>query len=529
MLHDAFLIARLKARETRTTACRWFHIAGTDPSRDRSFSLRMYQIYVSVMVAAALAAIWLAAIAQVEVIAASFSVGAAEAVVRGLGLAAAVLFGVSCFKALRGGPFSFSDADVALLLTGPIRLQLVLVAELVPDVAKTALVGALVGFAAGVGCATAGLAVDPYAMAVNASLLLASVSGASWVVAASRIRRCGAGSDDGRTGKPPLLFDRRRVRVVFVLTIVVVSLAGVACAPLMPSEAVLRCVSWQTAPLVADVLAAEVALVFALGSRADAAALAQESLLSIEAPSIGLMACGGDAALLDEVRAASRRRKVSARVPLGRLPQTRGSAAIVARAGLSLRRQREGWSSLFLVGAFLAPVGAYALMEGAVASGLLLLWLAMPQLCIRDMREIARCFRDDLRLRCVRDRLPLATAAIFALDVLPFLAVVLSIQAVLAIASFSLAIALGTSIATALPVMICLTVLLTVGLTLCCAFDAVRMPFGARREVGCEWAAFAFAGATAAAAMIGLPPLLLAAFVAALDVALAAGIARVLR
>lgn len=201
----------------------------------------MYQIYVSVMVAAALAAIWLAAIAQVEVIAASFSVGAAEEVVRGLGLAAAVLFGVSCFKALRGGPFSFSDADVALLLTGPIRLQLVLVAELVPDVAKTALVGALVGFA-----------------------------------------------------------------------------AGVACAPLMPSKAVLRCVSWQTAPLVADVLAAEVALVFALGSRADAAALAQESLLSIEAPSIGLMACGGDAALLDEVRVASRRRKVSARVPLGR-------------------------------------------------------------------------------------------------------------------------------------------------------------------------------------------------------------------
>lgn len=83
--------------------------------------------------------------------------------------------------------------------------------------------------------------------------------------------------------------------------------------------------------------------------------------------------------------------------------------------------------------------------------------------------------------------------------------------------------------AAALPTLICLTVLLTVGLTLCCAFDAVRMPFGARREVGCEWAAFAFAGATAAAAMIGLPPLLLAAFVAALDVALAAGIARVLR
>lgn len=92
-----------------------------------------------------------------------------------------------------------------------------------------------------------------------------------------------------------------------------------------------------------------------------------------------------------------------------------------------------------------------------------------------------------------------------------------------------LAIVSGMSLAAALPTLICLTVLLTVGLTLCCAFDAVRMPFGARREVGCEWAAFAFAGATAAAAMIGLPPLLLAAFVAALDVALAAGIARVLR
>lgn len=529
MIHDAFLIAGLKARKSRTAVCRWFHIAGTDPSRDRSFSLRMYQIYVSVMVAAALAAIWFAALAQVEVVAAPLSVDAAEAIVKGLGLAAAALLGVSCLKALRGGPFSFSDADVAFLLTGPIRLQLVLVAELLPDVAKAALVGALIGFAAGVGCATAGLAVDPFAMAVDTSLLLATVSGASWVVGVSRVFRCKAGPDDGRTGKPPLLFERRWVRVLFGLAIGAASLAGIACAPLMSGEAVLRCVSWQTAPLIADVLVAEVALVFALGRRADAAALSQESLLSVEVPAIGLMTGGRDAALRDAVHAVSRRRKVSARRPSGQLPQTRGAAVIAARAGLSLRRQREGWPSLVLAGAFLAPVGAYALMEGAVAPGLLLLWLAMPQFCIRDVREIARCFRDDLRLRCVRDRLPLATAAIFALDVLPFLAVVLSIQAALAIVSVSLAIALGTPLATALPAMICLAVLLTVGLTLCCAFDAVRMPFGARRVVGCEWAAFAFAGATAAAAMIGLPPLLLAAFVAALDVALAAGIARVLR
>ena len=529
MFHDAFLIAGLRARNARTAVCRWFHIAGTDPSKDRSLSLRMYQIYVSVMVIAALAAVWLAALAQIEVAVASLSVGAAETVVRGLGLAAAALLGVSCLKALRGGPFSFSDADVAFLLTGPVRLQLVLVAELVPDVAKAALVGALVGFAAGVGCAAASLAVDPFAMAVDASLLLASVSGASWVVGVSRVRRCKAGSDGGRTGKPPLLFERRWVHVLFVLAIVVVSLAGIVCASFMPSEAVLRCVSWQTAPLIADVFAAEVALVFALGRRADAAALSQESLLSVEVPAIGLMAGGGDAALLDAVRAVSRRQKVSARPPSGRLPQVRGSAAIAARAGLSLWRQREGWPSLVLVGAFLAPVGAYALMEGAAAPGLLLIWLALPQLCIRDVREIARCFRDDLRLRSVRDRLPLTTAAIFALDVLPFLVVVLSIQAVLAFVAIPLAIVLEMPLAAALPTLICLAVLLTAGLTLCCAFDAVQMPFGDRREIGCEWAAFAFAGATAVAAMLGLPPLALAAFVAALDIALAAGIARVLR
>lgn len=231
MLHDALLIAGLKARNARTAVCRWFHIAGTDPSKDRSLSLRMYQIYVSAMVAAALAAVWLAALAQVEIVAASFSAGAAEAVVRGLGLAAAGLFGVACLKSMRSGPFSFSDADVAFLLTGPVRLQLVLVAELVPAVAKAALVGALVGFAAGVGCAAAGLAVDPLAMAVDASLLLASVSGASWVVGVSRVRRCKAGPDGGRTGKPPLLFARRWVRVLFVLAIGAASLAGIACAP----------------------------------------------------------------------------------------------------------------------------------------------------------------------------------------------------------------------------------------------------------------------------------------------------------
>ena len=529
MLHDALLIAGLKARNARTAVCRWFHIAGTDPSKDRSLSLRMYQIYVSAMVAVALAAVWLAALAQVEVVAASFSAGAAEAVVRGLGLAAAGLFGVACLKSMRGGPFSFSDADVAFLLTGPVRLQLVLVAELVPDVAKAALVGALAGFAAGVGCATAGLAVDPLAMAVDASLLLASVSGASWVVGVSRVRRCKAGSDGGRTGEPPLLFSRRWVRVLFVLAIGAASLAGIACAPLMSGEAVLRCVSWQTAPLIADVLAAEVALVFALGRRADAATLARESFLSVGVPAVGLMVGGGDAPLLDAVRAASRRRKVAARRPSGRLPQVQGAAIVAARAGLSLRRQREGWPSLVLVGALLAPVGAYALMEGIAAPGLLLLWLALPQFCIRDIREIARCFQDDLRLRSVRDRLPLSTAAIFSLDVLPFLACALLVQAALAFMAIPLAIVLGMPLAAALPTLICLAVLLTAGLTLCCAFDAVQMPFGDRREIGCEWAAFAFAGATAVAAMLGLPPLALAAFVAAFDIALAAGIARVLR
>lgn len=241
------------------------------------------------------------------------------------------------------------------------------------------------------------------------------------------------------------------------------------------------------------------------------------------------MVGGGDAPLLDAVRAASRRRKVAARRPSGKLPQVQGAAIVAARAGLSLRRQREGWPSLVLVGAFLAPVGAYALMEGIAAPGLLLLWLALPQLCIRDVREIARCFQDDLRLRSVRDRLPLSTAAIFLLDVLPFLACALLVQAALAFVAIPLAIVLGMPLAAALPTLICLAVLLTAGLALCCAFDAVQMPFGDRREIGCEWAAFAFAGATAVAAMLGLPPLALAAFVAALDIALAAGIARVLR
>lgn len=168
-------------------------------------------------------------------------------------------------------------------------------------------------------------------------------------------------------------------------------------------------------------------------------------------------------------------------------------------------------------------------MEGIAAPGLLLLWLALPQFCIRDIREIARCFQDDLRLSGVRDRLPLSTAAIFSLDVLPFLACALLVQAALAFVAIPLAIVLEMPLAAALPTLICLAVLLTAGLTLCCAFDAVQMPFGDRREIGCEWAAFAFAGATAVAAMLGLPPLALAAFVAALDIALAAGIARVLR
>lgn len=69
------------------------------------------------------------------------------------------------------------------------------------------------------------------------------------------------------------------------------------------------------------------------------------------------------------------------------------------------------------------------------------------------------------------------------------------------------------------------SVLILAGMALCNAYDAVRLPFGARMVVGCEWAAFGYACVVAVAAAVCLPLPAAFAALALADALLAAGLA----
>ena len=103
-----------------------------------------------------------------------------------------------------------------------------------------------------------------------------------------------------------------------------------------------------------------------------------------------------------------RRCKLARRGPFLRLPQAAGPAALVARAALSLVRQYEGLPALLMLGAGITPFGVSALLGGYGVAGPVF-WLAMLVGLASTAREVTHAFRDDMRVRLVRDQLPYGT------------------------------------------------------------------------------------------------------------------------
>lgn len=531
MLSDLRLLAWLEARHARTAVARAFYLVGTDPVTDRSAASRAYQAYAAAVVLAALALLWLALLNGVETAFAALPPHAGEALLRVVFLAASLALGLKGAASATRGPASFSEPDVRILLAGPMRAQLAMAARCALSCLRSAAAGALAGFACGAACASAGLPLDPTAAALDIALVFAGVTGFSWVAGTLRLCRGKAPGHKGASEvAPPFVFGGARGRAALVAGAVLVAAAGTACACAAPFEALLRAVSWQVAPLMADVVVSELALVFAFGPRVDVAVLSQ-----LNARFAGVPRAGGAGVFGAEPLGASaagdalRRRRLALRPPRGSLPRFQGAGAIVSKAAVSLLRQREGWLSLALVGAAVVPLGTLCLVAGENPA-LLLAWCALPQYAARHIRELARPYRDDRRIVLVRDRLPFPSIALFALGVAPAAAVALALQAaVLALAACAgtlsgagpVLVGVGAGLAAAPAEVALVSVLVLAGLVACCAFDGAALPWGCRAEIGYEWAAFAFSVACALAAAFapGMPAL--AGCLAAIDAALA--------
>ncbi|ROT87874.1 hypothetical protein DMP13_14195, partial [Gordonibacter urolithinfaciens] len=106
-------------------------------------------------------------------------------------------------------------------------------------------------------------------------------------------------------------------------------------------------------------------------------------------------------------------------------------------------------------------------LAGAGGPVTFLFWLAALVMFPQGAREATRAFRDDLRVRLVRDRLPFGTLSLLALDSLPGLAV----SSAVSCAVVALVLPAGFPLAAGLV----LAVLVNAAAVLCCGLDAVRL------------------------------------------------------
>lgn len=493
MLFDVALLLRLKARHAWSSLCRLMHFAGADPSVDKGASDKLYYLYIAVVVAAFAAVIGAYASSVAVPLIAQIKMASGDPM-RLILVALVVLAGMLCLVALRRTPLKIDDADVAYIVSGPLRLDAVAVVWLAPRLILSALVGAVLGVLVAMGLEAASASVDYCGMVLFLAFSAMCVTTAPWAVGSSMLlwksKRVRGKTHGGR--------GRRAVELVLVSAFIFAAFSAAVAALVGAPSAFFEAVCSLPAALVAlAVLMVEVALVVVFCGSVSAAVLIQESALNIEMSRCSSMY---SAAASSDRRMYRRRCKVSMRRPWLHLPSGQGSLALVGRSALSLIRQPEGLLDLLYSGIFVVPFGVLA-FSGAGGVGLLLLWTVVAAMSAGNVKEVGRVFLDDMRLRSMRDRLPFGTGKILVCDMLVF-AVVVAIAGVTVSAGISAAAMRGVSDAGGLasgtlsglanvslfglhldiselldPCSAALAaVALTTMLVLCCAWDAIVLP-----------------------------------------------------
>lgn len=488
MLCDIRLLLWLRARHARTALVRLVHAGGTDLVEDRSPGERAYQLYL-----AAIAAVWAALTwaALLDATAAAFAAvgpaSSAMALVLGL-LAPVAVLAWAAVRALRTSPVKLARADMPFVAAGSLGMRAIAGMGCASSMLAGAAAGALAGYVLGVGLEIGlGAFAPPAASALAAALLVAAAVGGAWLLGAARLA-C-----------PRAI--RRRGTVALALAAVAAVLGAAALALGVPPAAFVPGGPGAAVACAAGIAAcaAEGGLLALLAPRIDRTAVIVENALYADLQPFGPFSPLDPQAVADY----RRRRKLAARLARGvrfRLPLASGAGALVSRAALSHLRQYGGLPSLLAFGASAAPLGVLAL-AGAGGPVTFLFWLAALVMFPQGAREATRAFRDDLRVRLVRDRLPFGTLSLLALDSLPGLAV----SSAVSCAVVALVLPAGFPLAAGLV----LAVLVNAAAVLCCGLDAVRL-FPGGPQPFYEAGALVLVAATGALSLAGSPSLTVA-------------------
>lgn len=471
---QARLLLWLKRRHARR-ALTWFgYAAGTDLDARGDAVERIYQLYLLVLVVGAAGASWSAVLNMAVQL--GTHMGQAG-FVPDLGVAVlaapAALALVLAVGSLMSPPFKLTSADVTFIASGWFDTRIMAAVDMLVQSMVTVLAVVAVTYVELTALFAALAAAPTASVAAVGEVSVASMAGVS--VAAGLLSAClgvlvSAGGYVSVRVAPSL---RNRALVGAVVIAASVAVAAALLFGLAPSAAAcVYCVAASApagVPVCLGVLGA-----FAIAMAATCGVAAHRADLACAIERSGAYASRSDVRLValiapDTYRELRRRYRVSHRRFRPTIPLGAGRRAYGRRAALSHLRQFEGLPRLALVGAVLCPAGALMLVMPLHVL-LRASWAYMVVVAAAaSVRELSLAFREDQRVRLVRDALPVGTRELMLRDGAPACMVV----TVLSLAATGALVALVPGIPLRAVV---LALLLPPALALSAAFDGAQFP-----------------------------------------------------
>lgn len=484
MLHDLRLLLWLRLRHARTTLLYFVRALGADPITDRSFGERVYQVYLIAIIVTFAVLMWAALLSTITDVFAAIGFAGAAGVLSLALVVPVVVFVGKGVQGLRSSLLKLSHPDTTFVASSALGSRALVAEAVAASVLVGAACAAIIGYLLGVGLNSGiGVLVEPFVIAGVTAALVAAAFGGAWLLGVVRLAVV-------RT------FYRRVIVVALALGLIVVALAaGAFWFGVVPALLATPSLFGVVGVGALAVFVVEVVGLACSAQRIDRATAIEESGLHADMQPFGSLS-PLDPNMISDYR---RSRKLARRTPHFHLHTARGKAALVAHAALSLVRQYEGMPSLLMLGVAVTPFGVCALLGMGEPITLLFWLMALVVMLPQGPREATRVFRDDMRIRLVRDQLPYSTLELLALDSLPAFAVLTLLSCV----SLPFMLPAGAPIAAAM----LLAVFINAAVLLSCGLNAIRLFHDGPRPWG-EGGMIALVAVTAALSFAGSPLLL---------------------
>lgn len=443
---DLRLLLWLRVRHARSTINRALFLFGVGVEAGGR-SERIYQLYALGLMAAWAVIMWSWLLDTVAGAFAGAGVEVAVLAVRAALAACMVVLVWTGVSRLRTSPLKLTHPDIAQVAASSVSTRAMVLVAMGAQVLVRAVMSAAVGFLLGAGAEVAGAfgvgaAVGFAALGV---VVAAAVTGAGWLVGVVRLASGGW---------------RTRQAVMIGVAVVVAAAAGAVLAFVVEPSVF--------AAVAAVVALATFAALVLVAPRINMTTVIRENALYADLQPFGAFSPLSEQAKADY----RRRRKLATRRPRFALLPGEGRRALVARAVLSHVRQYDGLMALVIQGVGVVPLGVLAVL-GTGGPLTFLFWLQVVALMPTGAREMSRVFRDDIRNRLIRDRLPFGVLELLVFDSLPAFA----LSTALACAVCALVAPLGV------PVLgvVMLAVVVNACTLFTCGLDAIRLnPRGPR-------------------------------------------------